>query len=129
MNPIQSKFQRLKPKVQKIGQPGYKVLKQKDPDTEQKSLLFEIFYPEITDKTKPKYRIMSAFEQKVEKADSKYQYLLIAAEPYETIAFKIPNIDVDFSEGKHFESWEKEHKKYTLQLFFKDMLGLKPKVN
>ena len=109
--------------MQKIGQPGYKVLKQKDPDTDQKSLLFEIFYPEITQKTKPKYRIMSSFEQKVEKSDSKYQYLLIAAEPYETIAFKIPNIEIDFSEGKYFESWEKEHKKYTLQLFFKDPLA------
>ena len=115
----------MKPKVQKIGQPGYKVLKQKDPDTEQKSLLFEIFFPEITAKTKPKYRIMSSFEQHVEKPDNKYQYLLIAAEPYETIGFKIPNIEIDFADGKYFESWEKEHKKYTLQLFFVDMLARK----
>ena len=53
--------------MQKIGQPGYKVIKQKDPDSNQKSLLFEIEYPEILTKIKPKYRIMSSFQQRVEK--------------------------------------------------------------
>ena len=32
---------------------------------------------------------MSAYEQRVEPPDKKWQYLLIAAEPYETIAFKV----------------------------------------
>jgi splicing factor 3A subunit 2 len=44
----------------------------------------------------------------------------VAAEPYETVAFKIPNIEIDFGTGKFFESWDKEQKKYTLQLFFVD---------
>lgn len=94
--------------VDKIGQPGYKVVKQKDPETNQKSLLFEIEYPQILFKQKPKYRLMSAYEQRVEKPNSKYQYLLVAAEPYETIGFKIPNIQIDFSEGRYFEAWDKE---------------------
>ena len=111
--------------VQKIGQPGYKVIKQKDPDSNQKSLLFEIEYPEILTKIKPKYRIMSSFQQRVEKPDAKFQYLLVAAEPYETIGFKIPNIQVDFAEGKYFEAWDKEQKKYTLQLFFVDQVAKK----
>ena len=64
---------------------------------------------------------MSSFEQRIEKADAKYQYLLIAAEPYETVGFKIPNIDIDFSEGKFFEQWDKEMKRYTLHLFFTDL--------
>ena len=34
---------------------------------------------------------MSAYEQKVEAPDRNYQFVLFAAEPYETIAFKIPN--------------------------------------
>ena len=96
------------------------MVKQKDPETNQKSLLFEIEFPEITFKTKPKYRLMSAFEQRVEKPDHKYQYLLVAAEPYETVGFKIPNIEIDFSEGKYFEAWDKEQKRYTLQLSFAD---------
>ena len=107
----------------KIGRPGYKVIKQKDPQTGQKSLLFEIDYPEIeaSDKLQlPRYRIMSSYEQKVEPSDEKYQYLLFAADPYETIAFKIPNIEIDFTEGKYFDAWDKDKKKYTLQIFFKD---------
>ena len=31
---------------------------------------------------------MSAYEQRVEPPDRQWQYLLFAAEPYETIAFK-----------------------------------------
>lgn len=57
---------------------------------------------------------MSSFEQKVEKPDPKYQYMLVAAEPYETVGFKIPNLDIDFNEGKHFEAWDKDARKYTL---------------
>lgn len=114
----------------KIGRPGYRVIKQKDPENGQKSLLFEIEYPEIEPKLQPRYRIMSAFEQKVEQADDKYQYLLFAAEPYETIAFKIPNLEIDFSEGKYFDAWDKDQRKYTMQIFFKEkrILATKPQV-
>jgi len=56
----------------------------------------------------------------VEPADPNYQYLLFAAEPYETIGFKIPNAEIDYSEGKHFDAWDKEKRTYTLQLYFKE---------
>ena len=32
---------------------------------------------------------MAAYEQRVEPPDRRWQYLLFAAEPYETIAFKV----------------------------------------
>ena len=32
---------------------------------------------------------MSAYEQKIEPPDKRWQYLLFAAEPYETISFKV----------------------------------------
>ena len=49
------------------------MVKQKDPDSFQKSLLFEIDYPQIAmDFRKPKHRVMSSFEQRVEKPDAKY---------------------------------------------------------
>lgn len=32
---------------------------------------------------------MSAYEQRIEPPDRRWQYLLMAAEPYETIAFKV----------------------------------------
>ena len=82
----------VKPKkTVKIGRPGYRVTKQLDPETQQRSLLFEIEYPEIDRGLQPRHRFMSAFEQKVEAPDRDWQYLLFAAEPYETIGFKIPN--------------------------------------
>jgi len=103
----------------KIGRPGYKVIKQKEPATGQKSLLFQLYYPQIEENYQPRHRFMSAFEQKVEKSDSKFQYILFAAEPYETVAFKIPNLEIDKSEGKFFTHWDKEKNAFTLQMFFR----------
>jgi splicing factor 3A subunit 2 len=53
-----------KKRMPKIGRPGYKITKLKDPDTNQRSILFEIEYPEVKD-VLPRYRIMSSYEQKV----------------------------------------------------------------
>lgn len=58
-------------------------------------MLFNVEYPEIVEGLQPRYRFMSAYEQRKEAPDKDWQYLLFAAEPYETIAFKIPNWDVD----------------------------------
>jgi splicing factor 3A subunit 2 len=69
-------------------------MKERDADTNQLALKFEVHYPEIVVGIKPRYRFMSAFEQKQEVPDKNYQYLLFAAEPYETIAFKIPNKEI-----------------------------------
>lgn len=84
-------------KFVKIGRPGYRVTKQRDPETGQQSLLFQIDYPEISETVIPRHRFMSAYEQKMEPPDRKWQYLLFAAEPYETIAFKVGNVGEDFS--------------------------------
>jgi splicing factor 3A subunit 2 len=54
-----------KKKIIKIGRPGYKITKLKDADTNQRSILFEIEYPEIVKDLIPRYRVMSSFEQKV----------------------------------------------------------------
>ncbi len=64
----------------------------------------QVEYPEIDEDVKPRHRFMSAYEQKKEAWDKAYQYLLFAADPYEVIAFKIPNIDVDRSEN-FFTHW------------------------
>jgi splicing factor 3A subunit 2 len=63
---------------------------------------------------------MSAFEQRVESPDRNYQYLLIAADPYETVAFKIPNEPIDKGEGKFVTNWDAEEKMFTLTLYFVD---------
>lgn len=107
-------------KTVKIGRPGYRVTKMRDPDTTQKALMFEIDYPEIDDNVKPRHRFMSAWEQRVETPDAKFQYLLFAADPYEIIAFKIPNMEIDRQDSKFYSNWNAEKKTYVLQLCFKN---------
>jgi splicing factor 3A subunit 2 len=68
---------------------------------------------------------MSAFEQRVEAPNKDWQYLLFACDPYETIGFKIPNIEIDKGEGRFFTQWDQVAKKFTLQLYFKEG-GVKP---
>ncbi|KPM02306.1 splicing factor 3A subunit 2-like protein [Sarcoptes scabiei] len=106
-------------KFVKIGRPGYRVTKQYDQENEQQSLLFQIDYPEIADSVVPRHRFMSAYEQKIEPPDRHWQYLLFAAEPYETIGFKVPSREVDKSEGKFWTLWNKESKQFFLQFGFK----------
>lgn len=119
-----SSLQPEKPRVEpkkfvKIGRPGYRVTKQRDPNNGQQSLLFQIDYPEITDGIVPRHRFMSAYEQKIEPPDRKWQYLLFAAEPYETIAFKVPSREVDKSEHKFWTHWNKDTKQFFLQFSYK----------
>lgn len=56
---------------------------------------------------------MSAYEQKVQPPDKRWQYVLFAAEPYETIAFKIPSREVDKSEDKFWTLWNKDTKQVS----------------
>lgn len=88
----------------KIGRPGYRVTKQFDQETRQRSLLFQIEYPEIEEGTKPRHRFMSSYEQRVQAWDKRYQYLLFAAEPYEIIAFKVIDADFHFMRIPFFQS-------------------------
>jgi splicing factor 3A subunit 2 len=107
--------------VIRIGRPGYKVTKSRDVVTRQRSLTFEVDYPEAEEGCQPRHRFMSAFEQKVEAADKNYQYVLFACDPYETIGFKIPNQPLDKREGRFFTNWDSSSRKFVLQLFFMDV--------
>ncbi|PNJ03162.1 SF3A2 isoform 1 [Pongo abelii] len=106
-------------KFVKIGRPGYKVTKQRDSEMGQQSLLFQIDYPEIAEGIMPRHRFMSAYEQRIEPPDRRWQYLLMAAEPYETIAFKVPSREIDKAEGKFWTHWNRETKQFFLQFHFK----------
>ena len=71
-NPMlpQANKDKVKPrKTIKIGRPGYRITKQMDPETEQRSLLFEVDYPEIEDGLQPRHRFMSAYEQARDASD------------------------------------------------------------
>jgi splicing factor 3A subunit 2 len=103
----------------KIGRPGYEISKSRDPETDQRCLSFDLHYPELDDEQQPRHRFMSAFEQRVETPpDRRYQYLLVACEPYETVAFKVPNEPIDRGEGRFVTNWDTEEKRFTLTLFY-----------
>lgn len=102
-----------------IGRPGYKLTKQKDSSSNEYSLLIEVNFSEISKDIIPNFRIVSTFEQKVEERDTNFQYIVIAADPYENIGFKVPSKQIDFSEEKHKEIWDENTKIYTLLITFK----------
>lgn len=113
----------------KIGRPGYKVTKQlskvKLGTGRQQSLLFQIDYPEISEGITPRHRFMSAYEQRIEAPNRNWQYLLFAAEPYETIAFKIPSRELDRSTDEKFWTyWNSTTKQYFMQFHFRIGRGL-----
>ena len=106
--------------IVKIGRPGYKITKNRDPITGQEGLLFQLQYPEIAPGVVPRVRFMSAYEQKVEDPpDKAYQYMLVAAEPYETCGFKLQARDIDRREDKHWEWFDPDSKEFWVQVTFK----------
>jgi splicing factor 3A subunit 2 len=100
-------------KLPKIGDPAFNIYRTQNP-TGSLSILFELTYDQIRKGTTPKYRIMSTFEQKVETPDPKYQFVLFAAHPYNTVAFKIPNMPI--LEDEIIEEWKPAEHLYTFQV-------------
>ncbi|KAK0274045.1 CWF complex protein sap62 [Friedmanniomyces endolithicus] len=110
----------IRKNVVKIGRPGYKITKTRDPITRHQGLLFQLQYPEIAVNVVPRVRFMSAYEQKVEDPpDKAYQYLLIAAEPYETCAFKLQAREVDRREERYWTWFDGDSKEFWVQITFK----------
>lgn len=107
-----------KKNVIKIGRPGYKITKIRDPNTRQQGLLFQLQYPDITPGVEPKWQVMNAFTQRVEEPDRNFQYLLVAAEPYETCGFKIPARELDKRDDKQFSFWDPDAKEFWIQVMF-----------
>ena len=106
--------------VVKIGRPGYKITKTRDPITRQQGLLFQLQYPEVGQGVVPRVRFMSAYEQKVEDPpDKAYQYLLVAAEPYETCGFKLQAREIDRTEDKYWTWFDQDSKEFYIQITFK----------
>ena len=106
----------------KIGRPGFKVTKIRDTAgfRHQRGVLIQVQFPQISRDTKPRYRFMSTWEQKVEAHDKRFQYLVVAAEPYESVAFKLQSLEVDQRGGTFWTHWDGDTKQYTMQVMFMD---------
>jgi splicing factor 3A subunit 2 len=100
-------------------------VKQRDPESGSRSLLFQLHYPSISSGVQPRHRLVSTFEQNIEPRNDQVQYLLFAAEPYETVAFAIPNQPIERSADKFFTHWDDTNNMFYLQLFFVPTAGNK----
>ncbi|GAM86147.1 hypothetical protein ANO11243_041580 [Dothideomycetidae sp. 11243] len=109
----------IKKNAVKIGRPGYNITKTRDASSQQFGLMFQLQFPEITPGIKPKIRIMSAYEQKLEEPDKAYQYLLVAAEPYETCAFKLQAREIDRREDRYWHWFDEDSKNFWVRITFK----------
>ncbi|OXV08394.1 hypothetical protein Egran_03843, partial [Elaphomyces granulatus] len=103
-----------------IGRPGYKITKIRDHLTRQHGLLFQLHYQEIMPGVAPRVRFMSAFEQKIDDPpDKNFQYLLVAAEPYQTCGFKLQAREIDRRDGRYWTWFDEDSKEFWIQVMFK----------
>ena len=102
----------------KIGRPGYKIVKIQCPETGNLGLLIQVHFPEAFASflPHPLTRLMSAFEQRLEAPNKLFQYLLIAAPPYETVCIKIPAKELSTSHSH----WDPDTRLFTHQILFKE---------
>jgi splicing factor 3A subunit 2 len=125
----------------KIGRPGYRVTKVRDTDTGKEGMMVQVHLPQIKPGVVPRRRFMSAWEQKREPPNKAYQYLIVrgaypsfprirltlspqvAAEPYETIAFRIPAREIEDETDDagywNWSHWDPDTKQYSFQFMFR----------
>jgi splicing factor 3A subunit 2 len=124
----------------KIGRPGYRVTKVRDRDTGKEGMMVQVHLPQIKGDVTPRRRFMSAWEQKREPPNKNYQYLIVgtsssgliqrlihvlqvAAEPYETIAFRIPAREIEDESDDagywNWSHWDPDTKQYSFQFMFR----------
>lgn len=129
----------------KIGRPSYKVTKIRHPESLRCGILVQVQLPRIT-ANEPFFRLMSYYElsaknqnvsksfllrEKLEYDDdedldpTKFQYLVISAEPYENVAIAFPVLkQIDKPAGEEVSSnywwyWDEDSREYFLQFLFK----------
>ncbi|ODQ58100.1 hypothetical protein WICANDRAFT_34510 [Wickerhamomyces anomalus NRRL Y-366-8] len=116
-----------KKSVNKIGKPGYKVMKIRHPESLEIGLLINVKFPKLNKDEIPQYRFMSVYESNLEKVkDDRFQLLIVSGDPYENIAFKIPskeiyrNDDDNSNNSNDFWTfWDEDTKEFYIQFFYK----------
>ncbi|KAG1784154.1 hypothetical protein EV702DRAFT_1210730, partial [Suillus placidus] len=100
----------------KIGCPGYRVTKVRDKHTGKEGMMLQVHLPQIVI---PHGRFMSAWEQKRGPPNKAHQYIIVAAEPYETIAFRIPAREIedeaDDARYWNWSYWDPDTKQYSFR--------------
>lgn len=101
----------------KLGRPGYKIVKIRDPVTKYFGLRIQVHYPQpfSPELPRPQTRLMSAFEQRIEPPNKLFQYLVIAAPTYESVALKVPAKEI----YENWSWWDEDTKLFTNEIIFK----------
>lgn len=101
----------------KLGRPGYKIVKIRDPITRYLGLRIQIHYPQpfSPQLPRPLPRLMSAFEQRLEAPNKLFQYLVIAAPTYESVCLKVPAWEV----YENWSVWDEDTRLFTYEILFK----------
>lgn len=109
-----------KKKFDKIGIPKYDLIKIRDPASKRLGLRVELQLPKLKQGVDPMIRLMNAYEQNVEEVNTKYQYLVIAAEPYESVALRLPAAPIN--EETKLTYFDPDQKVFYVQFMFTDAL-------
>eukprot|EP00461_Guttulinopsis_vulgaris_P001933 UN01934 len=115
----QPKIQRQAIQKPRIGRPQYEIVKQYDPITGHHALAFKIHYPFIDKNIRPRYNIISSYQQNVEPPNTDFQYVVFAADPYDNIAIKIPNVPRNAAK-RLISDWDTTTHTFILQMGFSD---------
>ena len=101
----------------KIGRPGYKIVKIRDPSTRYTGIRVQVHYPNALAPSLPAplTRLMSAFEQRIEPPNKSAQYVLIAAPPYDIVAVKVPAKEIHDS----WAFWDEATRLFTYEILIK----------
>ena len=115
--PAQVNFNNNTFKGVKLGRPGYRIIKIRDPTTRYLGIRVQVHYPQplSPDLPRPMTRLISAFEQRIEPPNKLYQYLVIAAPMYDSVSIKIPSKDVH----ENWDFWDEDTRLFTYEIIFK----------
>jgi splicing factor 3A subunit 2 len=97
----------------KIGRPAFRLVAVQTPEGRE-GFALSVAVPHLSVHL-PSFRVMSTYEQRVEEKDPAWQFLVVAAEPYETVAVKIPNRPLELD----FAYYDDVGKVFTIQYFFR----------
>lgn len=124
-------------------------MKVRHPESLEIGLLINVKYPELQKGEVPQYRFMSVYESNIEtNKDDNYQFLIISADPYENVGFKVPSKEIYRDEtndehdngnndtnnnnnnnndnngnndGKFWTFWDQDTKEFYIQFFYKGL--------
>ena len=120
-----------------FGRPPHRLLTLTDPESNLPGIRAIFLFPQIETAVpglpppsdpdwprRPFFRIVSTWEQRVERPDRRYQYLVVWAVGYQTVAIRVPADtplqSFDAPDELHFSHWDPDNKLFMVQMMYKE---------